>query len=101
MGEPLHTTAREEFTLLSDYVEPQTETEKKVAEIWRQKLQIDRIGITDEFENLGGSSLTAASILSEVSKTFGIKADIPMLIEAPTIREFALRIDDMVQSARV
>jgi aspartate racemase len=61
---------------------------------------LDRVGIEDQFEDLGGTSLLAASIFAEIEKMFGVTAPMAMLVEAPTVQELAQRIDDLVQSSR-
>ncbi|WP_198042723.1 non-ribosomal peptide synthetase, partial [Oceanobacillus sp. AG] len=40
-----------------EYVAPTTELEKKLVEIWQEVLEVERIGVTDNFFNLGGHSL--------------------------------------------
>ena len=42
-------TSRGEFSYLPTYVMPRTATEKKLAEIWQDALDVDRIGVTDLF----------------------------------------------------
>lgn len=44
--------------------------EKRPAEIWQQLLQIEKVGRTDDFFELGGDSLLAISLLSEIEKAF-------------------------------
>ena len=39
------------------YVAPQTETEKKLSEIWKQILHLEQVGVQDNFFELGGHSL--------------------------------------------
>ena len=46
----------------AEYVEPRTEEEKKLAEIWQEVLEVYPIGIGDKFFDLGGDSLSAARI---------------------------------------
>jgi len=93
--------SREQFSLLQPYIAPRTPTEEKLAEIWQQALGVDRIGITDSYEDLGGSSLTAAVIFVEIEKAFTVKIAMSELVEAPTVEELARRIDERVRAARV
>ena len=53
--------------------DPQSETEKKLAEIWQQALDIDKIGRLDDFFELGGDSLAATSLAAEIEASFGIR----------------------------
>jgi acyl carrier protein len=100
MATPPGIALRDDFTPFSDYVAPSTETERKLADMWCQALRLDRVGAIDDFEDLGGSSLVAASIFSEIEKTFGVEADIALLIQAPTVKALAQKIEELVQSSK-
>jgi thioesterase domain-containing protein len=74
---------------------PITKTEKKLWEIWSNVLQIKRINVDDNYFQLGGDSILAGQIVSEINRTMGIKI-LPLVIflHAPTIEEMAKMIDD-------
>ncbi|RYG32461.1 MAG: hypothetical protein EOO01_34225, partial [Chitinophagaceae bacterium] len=59
--------------LRQPYVAPRSEVESKIADLWRQTLHIDRVGVHDSFFELGGDSVLAAQVLSLAQKTFGIR----------------------------
>lgn len=84
---------REQLSFLKKYVGPRTPTEQRLAEIWREALAMDVIGIEDKYEDLGGSSLLAASIFAEIEKVFGIRVPMTLLADAPTIEQLAGHID--------
>jgi acyl carrier protein len=69
--------------------------EKTLAEIWRDVLSVAEIGPQSNFFTLGGHSLSALRLFARVGKTLGIKTDVSMLFEAPTLREFAARITNV------
>jgi acyl carrier protein len=100
MTESSAPASREQFSLLPPYVAPRTATEEKLAEIWRWALGVNRIGITDSYEDLGGSSLVAAAIFVEIEKAFGVKVEMGTLVEAPTVEELARMVDELVQAAK-
>jgi acyl transferase domain-containing protein/ubiquinone/menaquinone biosynthesis C-methylase UbiE len=75
------------------YVEPSTQTERRLTEIWASQLGLDGIGIHDRFFDLGGHSLLAAQIASEICDCFQIELPVLKLFQAPTIRELALLVD--------
>lgn len=81
---------------LGRYVAPRTPTEQKLAQIWRNALGMDEVGIADRYEDLGGNSLLAASIFAQLEKTFNIELQIASLLEAPTIEQLAGRIDRLL-----
>ncbi|NES69220.1 MAG: methyltransferase domain-containing protein, partial [Okeania sp. SIO2D1] len=76
-------------SLSTEYVAPETETEKVLAEIWREVLGIEQIGIHDNFFDLGGHSLMATQVLSRVRLAFGIDIPLTTLFESSTIAKLA------------
>jgi acyl carrier protein len=87
---------RQEFPLLGAYVAPRTSTEQKLAEIFCRALGMDQVSITDDFEQLGGDSLLAMSICTDIEKKFTISVPIATLLRSPTIEQLAPRIDELV-----
>lgn len=75
--------------LRQKYVEPRNELERKLAELWRKTLHIDRVGVHDSFFELGGDSVLAAQILSLSQKTFGIRINPEHAFNAFTIEKLA------------
>ncbi len=75
--------------LRQKYVAPRNETEHKLAELWRQTLHIERIGVQDSFFELGGDSVLAAQILTLAQKTFGIRINPQDAFKAFTIERLA------------
>ncbi len=64
---------------------PATETEQKLAAIWSEVLGPDRVGIHDNFFDLGGHSLRAVQIVSRIRQVFGRDLRLARLLENPTI----------------
>ena len=85
---------RQEFPLLGPYVAPRTPTEHKLAEIFCSVLGMDEVSVTDDFEELGGDSLVAASICTESKGPLPSSVPIAYLMRSPTIEELAPKIDD-------
>ncbi len=75
------------------YVEPHSEVETKLAEIWSGVLGIKPIGIGDNFFELGGHSLTASQVVSRVVQAFKLELPIRALFDAPTVAEMAAVIE--------
>jgi phthiocerol/phenolphthiocerol synthesis type-I polyketide synthase E len=80
--------------LSTEYVIPQTETEKMLAKIWQNLLGVKEVGILDDFFELGGNSLLAVNIVSDVDRTMGKRIPLASLIQAPTIQQFARLIGE-------
>jgi tyrocidine synthetase-3 len=93
-------TSRDQFSLLSPYVAPRTATEAKIAEIWQRALAVDRVGVVDSYEDLGGNSLLAAAIVVEVQKAFAIETTMDTFVQSPTIEELASKIDELTRAAK-
>ena len=84
--------------LRQEYVAPRNEIESKLADLWRQTLHIDRVGVHDSFFELGGDSVLAAQILSLTQKTFGIRINPQDAFKAFTIERLAAMLEDEIIS---
>ncbi|MGD1154797.1 MAG: amino acid adenylation domain-containing protein [Terriglobia bacterium] len=71
------------------FVAPRTELEEKVARIWCQLLRLDRVGIYDNFFDLGGNSLLATRVISAVRTEFRTQVPLRRLFEMPTVAGLA------------
>ena len=72
------------------YVPPRTPFEQTITEIWAAVLGIDRVGIHDNFLELGGNSLMAGQILARIGEAFQAELPLRMLFDEPTVAEMAL-----------
>jgi enterobactin synthetase component F len=75
------------------YVEPVSPTEKKLAVLWQHVLKVDRVGLHDNFFNLGGDSLNAAEMVAHFPTYFDMELPLGSLFEAPTIAHLAKLVD--------
>lgn len=91
---------RREFQSLGAYIAPRTPTEQKLAEIFCSALGMDQVSIRDDFEELGGDSLIAASILMDIEKAFAIAAPTASLARSPTVEQLAPVIDELIRKAK-
>lgn len=80
--------------LLTEYVEPQDETEEVIAQFWRDLLGIERIGVHDNFFELGGNSLLATNLVRRLNKEFEVQLPLQTLFEATTVAELAAAVED-------
>jgi acyl carrier protein len=71
------------------FAPPRTDVERTIADIWREALGIDRVGIHDNFFNLGGHSLLMIRVHNRLSETFGEELSILNLFEYPTVDALA------------
>jgi natural product biosynthesis luciferase-like monooxygenase protein len=81
------------------YVAPQNKLEQTIASIWQQALQVEQIGVQDNFFDRGGHSLLMAQVQSQLQKS--LQRDVPLitLLEHPTISSLAahLRQQELAQ----
>jgi hypothetical protein len=89
--------------LSSAFVEPATETERRLAEIWTELLGVGRIGAHDDFFELGGHSLIATRVLARIDNILGARLTLREIFDAPTIHRLAKQVDNgtPVRSARI
>lgn len=73
----------------SNYVAPQNEIEKTLADIWKEVIGVDEIGVHDNFFEIGGHSLLLVQVHSRMKEVF--KRDFPLLemFTYPTISALA------------
>ncbi|MBV8235528.1 MAG: amino acid adenylation domain-containing protein [Acidimicrobiia bacterium] len=74
------------------YVAPRTAVEEVLAGIWSEVLNVERVGVHDNFYDLGGHSLLATQLLTQVRQAFRMELSIAQLFEAQTVAELAGRL---------
>jgi len=76
------------------YVAPRNTTESKLVEIWSHILGLEKekIGVGDSFFGLGGHSLNAISLVSQIYKEFEVRIPLKDVFMAPTIEAIAIGI---------
>ncbi|NEQ81203.1 MAG: methyltransferase domain-containing protein, partial [Moorea sp. SIO2I5] len=72
----------------TEYVAPQTEKQKILAEIWKEVLGIEQIGIHDHFFEVGGDSIISIQIVARAQKA-GIQLTTKQLFQNQTIAKQA------------
>jgi amino acid adenylation domain-containing protein len=70
-------------------VAPRTLVEKTLAEIWQETLGIEKIGVHDNFFEMGGHSLLAVRLMSRLSRAFQVQWPLRTLFERPTVAALA------------
>ena len=75
------------------YVAASTATQIKIADIWQDVLQLDQIGIHDNFFDLGGHSLLAIQALSRMQGQFSVELTLGRFFGLATIAALASYID--------
>jgi amino acid adenylation domain-containing protein len=71
------------------YVGPRNRVELQLTALWQQVLEVPKIGIHDNFFDLGGHSLKAAQLFFLLEQVYGRHLPLATLFQAPTIAELA------------
>ncbi|CAH9049677.1 Linear gramicidin synthase subunit D [Pseudoalteromonas sp. CIP111854] len=77
----------------TEFLPPNTQTEKKLAAIWREQLHVQQVGQHCSFFELGGHSLKASQILARVQREFKVKVPLSAFMRMPTLSALAGAID--------
>jgi len=85
------TTLRDEIIAV-----PDTPTEKRVAAIVTSLLELEQVGVDDNFFLLGGHSLLGTQIIAQVAETFGVDLPLRSLFDAPTVRLLSAEIERLI-----
>jgi acyl transferase domain-containing protein len=71
--------------LQTEYIAPSTDLERALAAIWAELLCVDRVGVNDNFFDLGGDSFLGIQVISRIKKQLGVKVSAVTLYEGPRI----------------
>ena len=71
------------------YVAPRTPLEQSLARIWSEVLNVEQVGVHDNFFDLGGHSLLATQVVSRVREIMHVEVMLRDLFAAPTIAALA------------
>jgi aryl carrier-like protein len=76
---------RERPELEEEYVGPRSEMEEVLAGIWRKVLGVERVGVRDNFFDVGGHSLLMVEVQARLGREAGREVTLIELFQYPTI----------------
>jgi amino acid adenylation domain-containing protein len=76
---------------------PRSDIEQRVAEIVGELLDLDEIGLDDNFFLLGGHSLLGAQLIARLRDTFGVEIELRSLFEAPTVAALSAELERLAE----
>lgn len=76
-----------------DAIMPRTDMEQAVAEVWRELLKVERIGVHDSFLDLGGHSLLATRMVARVRQELGVDLSLDAVFKSPTVAGIAGHVE--------
>ncbi|SDH29138.1 non-ribosomal peptide synthase domain TIGR01720/amino acid adenylation domain-containing protein [Chitinophaga filiformis] len=77
------------------YVAPSSLLEERLVAIWEEVLDVKHIGVNDNFFQLGGHSLKVVMVISKIARELGVKVDIRVVFDQPTIARLATVIQQI------
>ncbi|WP_141136599.1 non-ribosomal peptide synthetase, partial [Rhodococcus kyotonensis] len=85
------------FTSAKEYRAPQSHVEYVVAGVFEDVLGASRVGLDEDFFELGGNSLIATQLVTRVGTALGIRLGVRELFEAPTVGALAARAESAME----
>jgi natural product biosynthesis luciferase-like monooxygenase protein len=76
------------------FVAPRGELEKKIAKVWQQALKLEKMGVNDNFFDLGGHSLLMVQVHNQLREVLGRDLPLIRLLEHPTISSLARHLSN-------
>jgi amino acid adenylation domain-containing protein len=76
----------------TEFVAPRDGIERTLASIWQEILEIDRVGILHNFFVLGGNSLRAVVLVSDILKQLNVKLPLTDVFRHATLRDMAAAV---------
>lgn len=83
------------------YIAPQTDTEERLAEMWRTALSIEIISADSDFFELGGHSLQAMKLVAQLNRAFGVSLSARELFAHTRLDQLASFIDSQSKTPQV
>src|SRR5581483_5693851 len=82
-----------ELAAATEYREPVTDTEQRIAALYCELLGHRRVGLDDSFFDLGGHSLAATKLVTAIRSTCDVEVGIRDVFELATVGRLAERVD--------
>jgi len=79
--------------LAVEYVAPRGKVEETIAGVWQELLGIERVGVLDDFLELGGDSLLASRMATRLSGDLGLDLPVRVFFEASTVEDLAAVVE--------
>jgi hypothetical protein len=79
----------EASSTVANYIAPQTPVEQVLAVIWKEVLNVERVGLNDTFFGLGGHSLLIIRLVSRLNTIFMVNLPVRVVFKAQSLGEMA------------
>ncbi|MCK5686994.1 amino acid adenylation domain-containing protein, partial [bacterium] len=85
----------------SEYVSPRNDIEIKLCEAWQKVLGIDKIGIRDDFFQIGGNSILAMKLSHLMSEILNVEIPVSVVFSKKRIIDIAESVNDFKDSVKI
>jgi len=80
----------------TNYQPPQSEIEKAIAQVWQQVLQLEKVGIHDNFFDLGGHSIMMLQVNNKLRHILQRDISVVSMFQHPTIHSLAQSLNQQL-----
>ncbi|HEX7182936.1 MAG TPA: amino acid adenylation domain-containing protein [Thermoanaerobaculia bacterium] len=84
----------------TQYVAPRTELERGLASLWRELLGLERVGVDDNFFEIGGNSMLIAQARTRMREVVGVEVSLVDLFRYPTVGSLAHHLSTAPDAGR-
>jgi len=77
-----------------EFIAPRTQSEKNLAKLWSEVLNIEEISIQDNFFDLGGHSLSAVQVTVKIAHSYNVELSLQTFFQASTLAELATKLEE-------
>jgi pimeloyl-ACP methyl ester carboxylesterase len=84
---------RSDLNLRGEALAPQNDVERALLRLWGDVLEVEGLGVNDNFFAAGGDSLAAAALCTGVERDLGVVIPVSVLLSAATPRLFAKKVE--------
>ncbi|MGR4879945.1 amino acid adenylation domain-containing protein [Streptomyces sp. LARHCF249] len=85
----------------SAYTAPRNAVEETIAGVWAEVLDLDQVGVHDDFFALGGNSILSVRAAARLREALGITLSLRVLFDTPTVAALAASVDSAEQGAEI
>jgi phthiocerol/phenolphthiocerol synthesis type-I polyketide synthase E len=79
----------------ANYVAPRSVLEERLVEVWQNVLGVARVGVEDNFFSIGGNSLVAVQLVSNLRRALKVKLPMRTVFETPTVAGLCERVQQL------
>ncbi|MDR7132712.1 amino acid adenylation domain-containing protein [Algoriphagus sp. 4150] len=87
-----------DYGSLQEFIAPATKIEKILCGIWQKELQLDKVGISDEFFRIGGNSIHTIVMIAKIKKMWNVEISVKELFLNTTVQMIAKLIHQKISS---